>query len=258
MALPKYFYTLDEVSEQLDCSPNDILHSALVGETQLCFDLCVISAEITEFDLPFTLRFKLFNNPISECPKSFQDYTKGFQSCTDIDDDHFLNPSMRLFSLTPTQISLIQKYGVIELRDHNDTSSGISFELIANKADAIYPQIKITDILIEKQFYNALIKMHSNAEIDTSLDSSFHIHEDDMSDMQFVCLSLSKDVWPIPEYMNKPTKNQLIELIDKKGYKFNQTEKEAIIKVSTPDDVILGGKQQNDKEAFQPKFARFN
>jgi len=254
MTLPKYFYTLDEVSEKLNCSINDLLHSGLVGKIELCFDLCLISAEIAEFDLPFSFKFKLLNKPISECPESFQVFAQGFQAYTN--NDHLLDPSMRLFSLTPAQISLIQKYGFIELKKHNDKVSGISFELLANKTDAFYPKIKLSDILIEKMTYNALIKRHSHAEVDTSLDSSFYIHEDAMSNMQFVTLSMSQDVWPIPVYMNKPTKNQLFELIDKKGYEFNQTEKEAIIKVSTPDNIILGGKPNNEKSDFQPKCNR--
>jgi len=259
MLFQKYFYTLDEVSEKLGCSIDDLFLAAKLGRITLSFDLDLIRTEIKALDMPVTFNFELFGKPIAECPDSFRAYAAGYEAFSEYRkarNETYPDPSVRLFSVTPEQIFLLLKHGFFELKEHNDKEAEISFEVIKTKADARYPKIKFSDILICKAMYNALIKRHDDVVIDTSHDSSFYIHEDAMSNKAFVLFSLINEVWPIPDSMNKPTEKQLIEFIDAKGYVLNDAEKKAIIKVSTPDNLILGGKQSNNKSDFQFKFNR--
>jgi len=259
MLFPKYFYTLAEVSEKLDCSIDDLLHAAKLGQITLSFDLDLIRTEIKGLDIPVTFNFKLFGNPIAECPSSFRAYAAGYEAYSEYREaknESYPDPSVRLFSVTPEQIFLLIEHGFFELKEHYDREAGVSFELIKTKADAPYPKIKFSDILICKAMYNTLIKRHNDVVIDTSHDSSFYIHEDAMSNKAYVVYCIINEVWPLPTYMNKPSEKQLFEFIDKKGYEFNDTEKKAIIKVSTPDNVILGGNKNSKKSDFQFKFNR--
>lgn len=59
----------------------------------------------------------------------------------------------------------------------------------------------------------------------------------------------------LPVDMKKPTKPQLIEYLREKGISEISTIN-AIIKVSTPDNITLGGNQKADLKEWQPKYAR--
>jgi hypothetical protein len=79
---------------------------------------------------------------------------------------------------------------------------------------------------------------------------------DNLPDDLYFAFSLFNEAWrDIPPDMKKPTKEQLTSQLTQKGLSIKKTI-DAIIKVSTPNNVNLGGKQKSDLKDWAPKDER--
>jgi hypothetical protein len=80
--------------------------------------------------------------------------------------------------------------------------------------------------------------------------------EDSVPDSLYFAYSLFEEVWQnSPSDMKKPTKPQLIKYMEDKGIK-EQTNIDAIIRVSTPNGISFGGKQKPELKSWVPKSER--
>ena len=68
-----------------------------------------------------------------------------------------------------------------------------------------------------------------------------------------MALSLYKQAWhDLPDDMRKPLKSELEDLLKQNGLTDNAELINSIIKVSTPNNVKLGGKQSPDLKPWKP------
>lgn len=81
-------------------------------------------------------------------------------------------------------------------------------------------------------------------------------NEDDVPDLLYLAHSLFDEAWRnFPKDMNKPSKEQLSEILKIKGIT-EAASIDAIIKVSTPNNVVLGGKKRPGFIEWKPKNKR--
>ncbi len=89
----------------------------------------------------------------------------------------------------------------------------------------------------------------SNTENEQSTRGRY-LQDDNLPNALYLAYGLYDEIWNgLPETMSQPTKQQLHEHLEQKGVA-SKSEREAIIKVSTPDDIIFGGHADKTKIAW--------
>jgi hypothetical protein len=81
-------------------------------------------------------------------------------------------------------------------------------------------------------------------------------NDEDIPDLLYFAYDLFCEVWrDLPLNMNKPSRDQLVQLLRTKGIK-EPSFIQAVIKVSTPNDVVLGARKKSDFVDWKPKGQR--
>jgi len=132
---------------------------------------------------------------------------------------------------------------ICRLRDKDSISIGISDLVITVEELARFECIQKN----ESKFEQPLNKPNSLIEL---------INKDDTPNSLYFAYTLFEEAWKdLPANMKKPTKPQLSEHLKTKGIT-ETTVIDSIIKVSTPNNVTLGGKQKPELSEWKPKNER--
>jgi hypothetical protein len=247
MTVKKYYYSLHEVSILLDLTIDDLMHYGITGQLGMFFDWALIKNEISINNLPLKLIMEFKGHPAHLWQRTIDDT---------LNSDHVEQPINRLFILSTGQLSVINKHGSIPLINAYDEDIELSLEIVKLDEDpqVEYPKLNLTDIIVSSEAYEYFVK---NNKLDNAvLDSKLTLEDDDMPDNLYFANSLNKEVWPIPDNMNLPTKSELGELLLIKDPNLCKADIDAIIRNSTPNGIRLGGKRKKDKIDFAPILRR--
>jgi len=177
-----------------------------------------------------------------------------------LNSDHVNNPIERLFPLSIELLSVIYKQGFIKLISAYDDSCGLTLEIVRLNEDENVenPVLNISDIVVVTKCYEQFSK---NFQLDIPgesvlVDAESVFEHDDVPNNLYFAHSLNQGVWPIPPNMNLPRKSELVELIKAKDPSLCIADIDAIIRISTPNGIKLGGKQKKDKIPFAPVHLR--
>ncbi len=254
MTVKTHHYSLLEVSTLLDLTIDELMHYGITGQLGMCFDWALIKSEISINNLPLKLTFEFESHPRHEWQSSVNDT---------LASDHIDYPNGRLFPLSTGLLSVIFKYGFIKLKYAYDDFDECTLKII--KIDdcdeqAEYPNLKLSDIVITSISYaNFVKKIKLNEPVEFSAHGAQAIFDDDnVPNKIYFAHGLNKEVWPIPDNMNLPSKSQLEELLKQKDPDLYQADVDAIIRLSLPDNIKLGGKPKKDKIDFVPVNFRNN
>ncbi len=250
MTVKKYYYSLNEISNLLDLTIDDLMHYGITGQLGMCFDWASINSDIILNNLPLKLTFEYKGYPAHLWQNAVDDMLNS--ALTE-------NPSERVFPLSIEQLSVINKHGFIKLKNGLD-DCGQTLEIIKmdDGKHVEYPTLTINDIVVVSYWYEQFSK---NFQLDipdepACIDIGTVFEDDDIPDNLYFAISLNKEVWPIPDNMNLPSKSELGELLLIKDPSLCKADLDAIIRLSTPNDIRLGGKRKNDKIDFVPTLCR--
>lgn len=250
MTVKKYYYPLQEISNLLDVSIDDLMHYGITGQLGMCFDWALIRDNISINNLPFKLTLEFKDVP----PKWWKPNVDKL-----LNSDHVNDPIERLFPLSIELLSVIYKQGFIKLINAYDDSCGLTLEIIKTEdgKHVEYPSITLNDIVVVSGCYEQFAKKF---QLDLPDENAFvdaeSIFEHEEPNKLYFARSLNREVWPIPDNMNLPSKSELGELLLSKDPGLCKADIEAMIRLSTPDGIVLGGKQKKNKIPFVPVHLR--
>jgi len=251
MTAKKYYYSLIDISILLDLSIDELMHYGITGQLGMFFDWALIKSEISIKNLPLSLTIKYIGQPPHLWEGPVNDMLKS---------EHIKNPNERLFPLSTGQLSVINKNGFINLIHAYDDFDGSTLEIVKKEGSeqVEYPILNLSSIIVTSFSYEQFVKDNqlNKADKNDCFDGKEAFENDNIPNRLYFTIGLNKEVWPIPGNMNLPSKTELAELVMAKDSGLCRTDIDAIIRLSTPDDIILGGKKKKDKIPFAPVHLR--
>ena len=120
-------------------------------------------------------------------------------------------------------------------------------------AEKVCPDLNVSEVLKGRdQARSSTLSDFSNM-FQGENSSYLGIDEEQIPDNLYLALSLYKQAWhDLPDDMRKPLKSELEDLLKQNGLTDNAELINSIIKVSTPNNVKLGGKQSPDLKPWKP------
>ena len=120
-------------------------------------------------------------------------------------------------------------------------------------AEKVCPDLNVSEVLKRRDHARSSSPSDLSNLFQGENSSYLGIDEEQIPDNLYLALSLYKQAWhDLPDDMRKPLKSELEDLLKQNGLTDNAELINSIIKVSTPNNVKLGGKQSPDLKPWKP------
>jgi hypothetical protein len=285
MKIKRYWHSINQMAINWSCTIDDILHMAQTEQIQLCIDWKKLDKDFEHWSFRF-IYDPSFKPTQGHLPVTNQEilFTKAISFDTNFDELFLPKSTTPLANLTACPKDLLNKLSansVCYFDTHNSTTEEtgdlgqvvkhfyeVELDLylsdyqlfahgeISHEEHKLPQHINITmhDLVITDEEITRLEALYNMEQKKGEIVSSIITHDfeaEEIPDSLYHAYSLFKDIWcKLPNDMNNPTKSDLDYHVKNEQGIINKALRDAIIKVSKPNDIKLGGKSKSNLKPF--------